>query len=74
MNKSELNEMALNGEFEDGPRRFSFEGVITEVFDDGFSPGLLAVEIWHGERLGNECYVDSYPDGEFIPVDDDATN
>jgi len=74
LTKSDLTEMAINGEFEDGPKRFVFAGTVLEIFDDGHSPGLFAVEIWHGERLGNECYVSSYLDGLFFPTDDEATN
>lgn len=73
--KSDLTDMALEGEFSGQPQRFTCDGRVVEIFDDGYSPGLMAVEIWHGERLGGGCYVDSYPEGAlFIPVDDDATN
>ena len=75
LTKHDLHNMALNGIFENSPMRFTFDGTVVEIFDDGYTPGLLAVEIWHGERLGNECYVSSYPDTHpFIPVKKDATN
>ena len=73
MTKSELMEMAFDGEFKDGPKRFRHKGTIVEIFDGG-GTDLEVVEIWGGERLGNECWLSTYTDDEFIPVGDDATN
>jgi hypothetical protein len=77
MNKSELIESAMAGEFENGPQRFRWmndsKGTIVEIFDGG-GCNLEVVEIWDGERLGNECWLHTFPDDDFVPVDDDATN
>lgn len=70
-----LAEEYCNGRFGEIPLRFLCNNVVVELFDGGeMQPGLYAVEIWHGERLGNACYVSSYPDdSKFYPVADEAT-
>ena len=77
MKKCEIIERAMSGGFESGPLRFKWmgtdSGTIVEIFDGG-GFDLEVVEIWDGERLGNECWLSTYPDYEFIPVDNDATN
>lgn len=64
LRKNDLTEMALNGEFEDGERKFIVTAFghtrVVRVFDNG--EALMAQEVWNGEPLGNDCYVDSYPD------------
>jgi len=64
LRKNDLTEMALDGEFEDGERKFIVTAFghtrVVRVFDNG--EALMAQEIWNGEPLGNDCYVDSYPD------------
>lgn len=64
LRKNDLTEMALDGEFEDGERKFIVTAFghtrVVRVFDNG--EALMAQEVWNGEPLGNDCYVDSYPD------------
>lgn len=80
LSKQDLVTMAINGEFENIVMRYTWMrdgagGKVVEIFDDGHTPGLFVVEIWHGERLGNECYLSSYPDdSQFVLADPEATN
>jgi len=64
LRKNDLTEMALDGEFEDGERKFIVTAFghtrVVRVFDNG--EALMAQEVWNSEPLGNDCYVDSYPD------------
>lgn len=63
LSNTDLISMALEGEFSEGPVRFimddGFKRRVVEVFDSG--EALMAVEIYHGQRLGGSCFVDSYP-------------
>ena len=72
LSKDDLTNLALDGEFSEGEQRFILEmnnqKRVVRVFDNGES--LMVQEIWHQEPMGNDCYLDSYPnDSKFINTD-----
>lgn len=48
--------------------------VIVEVINSPHFGDLMVVEIWHGEPLGNECYLNSYREKNFELVDGEMSS
>lgn len=77
MKKSDVYEYMENNDLES--QRFILDKgngnqVVVQVENCTHFCDLMVVEIWHGEPLGNQCYLGGYGTKEFTVTDDSMSS
>ncbi len=77
MKKSDVFEYMQNNELESARfvvNKGSDNEVVVEVFNDPHIGDLMAVQIWHGNPMGNQCFLSSYGEKTFTVTNDSMSS
>lgn len=78
LSKSDVYDHMADNELDSARFVLTKEGkeskTVVEVYHSDHFADYMVVEIWHGERLGNSCYLSGYRSHTFELADDNASS